>query len=220
MANILIFGVKEAARLACTYVRQDTSDHPVAFTVTSDYMPSERVFDGLPVVPFESIANSHPPPHHRFLVPMSYRDRNRHRARIYEQVKTLGYAMISYVSPRAIVFPGLSIGENSMVLEGCVVSPGCRIGDNVMIQAGCLIAHDARIGDHAFLGPGAMLSGLVEVGPYAFIGSGAVVRDQVRLGEGSFIAMGSVVRDDTEPWVNYDGMPARRWQKGATSSET
>ena len=214
MSAILIFGVKEAARLACAYLRNDTSDEPVAYTVTSDFLPAERVLDGLPVVPFESVTSSHPPSQHRFLAPMSYRDHNRTRAGIFEQVKALGYEMVNYVSPRAIVCPGLKIGENSMVLEGCVISPRCEIGNNVMIQAGCVIAHDARIGHHAFFGPGAVLAGLVEVGPYTFLGSGAVVRDKVRLGEGSFVAMGSVVQDDTEPWAHYNGIPARRWRSG------
>ncbi|MDD4869212.1 MAG: acetyltransferase [Kiritimatiellae bacterium] len=217
MARIVIFGVKEAARLACAYLRLDTTYEPVAYTVTKDYLPQERVLDDLPIVPFEMIASSYSPAEHSFLVPMSYRDHNRHRARIFGQVKALGYTMGTYVSPRAVVCPGLQIGENSMILEGCIVSPGCVIGNNVMIQAGCVISHGVRIGDHAFLGPGTVLSGLVDVGPYAFIGSGGRVRDRVRLGEGSFIAMGSVVRSDTEPWVHYDGMPARLWDATCTS---
>lgn len=213
MKGVVIFGVKEAARLSCAYLRHDTNDEPVAYTVTAEYLPAERTLDGLPVVPFESIISSHPPSRFRFLVPMSYRDRNRHRARIFEQVKTFGYELASYVSPRATVFPGLNIGVNSMILEGCVVSPGCTIGDDVMIQAGCVIAHDAHIGHHAFLGPGVVLAGLAKIGPYVFIGSGTVVRDKVQLGEGSFIAMGSVVQADTEPWCNYNGAPAQRWTK-------
>lgn len=212
MAKTVIFGVKEAARLACAYLRQDTKDKPVAYAVTADCLPADRVLDGLPIVEFESVTGSYPPPEHRFLAPMSYRDHNRHRARIFDQIKTLGYQMVTYVSPRATVWPGLHIGENSMILEGCVISPGCVIGDNIMMQAGCVIAHNARIGHHSFLGPGAVLAGSVEVGPYTFVGSGALVRDRVRLAEGSFIAMGSTVRGDTEPWTHYDGVPARRWQ--------
>lgn len=218
MGRTVIFGVREAARLACGYLREDAKNEPVAYAVTADYLPPERVLDGLPIVPFESITDTHPPSEHRFLAPMSYRDHNRHRARIFKEIKALGYGMVTYISRRAIVCPGLRIGENSMVLEGCVVSPGCVIGDNVMIQAGCLIAHDARIGDHAFFGPGAVLAGQVEVGPYVFIGSGAQVRDRVRLGEGSFIAMGSMMRSDTEPWAHYDGRPAARWKPASEST--
>lgn len=213
MDRIVIFGIKDAARLACGYLRDAGQEEPVAYAVNREYLPDDPVLDGIPVVPFESIVESHPPAEHRFLVPMSYRDHNRHRARIFEQVKALGYRMINYVSPRAIVCPGVKIGENSMVLEGCVISPECVIGDDVMIQAGCVIAHGARIGDHAFFGPGATLAGLVEVGPCVFVGAGAVVRDQVRLGEASFIAMGSSVRGDTLPETHYDGIPARPWSK-------
>ena len=219
MSKTIIFGVKQAARLACAYLRQDTDAEPVAYTVTAEYLPAERVMDGLPLVSFESITQSHPPSAHHFFAPMSYRDHNRHRARIFAQIKALGYKLVTYVSPRAHVFPGIEIGENSMVLEGSVISPGCVIGDDVMIQAGCVIAHDARIGDHAFFGPGAVLAGLVEVGPYAFVGSGAQIRDRVRLAEGSFIAMGSMLREDTEPWEHYDGRPARRYQAGGDSNE-
>lgn len=98
MAKVLIFGVKHAARLACTYLRQDSSDKPVAYCVTTEYLPAERFLDGLPVVPFESVSSSHPPAQNRFLGPMSYRDHNRHRARIFEQVKALGYASITVCS--------------------------------------------------------------------------------------------------------------------------
>jgi len=218
VAQILIFGIKSAARLACAYLRQDTSHEPVAYTVTADYLPVEKTLDGIPIVAFEDIPRSHPPSHHSFLVPMSYKDHNRHRAAVFNRVKNLGFEMISYVSPRATIFPGLKIGKNSMVLEGCVVSPGVSIGDNVMIQAGCVIAHDAQIGDHAFFGPGAVLAGLIAVEPFVFVGSGAVIRDQLRLAEGSFVAMGSIVQEPTEPWAHYCGQPARLWKGPDTSS--
>jgi hypothetical protein len=36
---------------------------------------------------------------------------------------------------------------------------------------------------------------------------------QADMADGSFVAMGSVVNEDTEPWMHYYGVPARRWQK-------
>jgi len=220
MASVLIFGIREASRLACGYLRRDTGHRVVAYTVTNEFMPKDTMLDGIPVVPFESISERYSPLDHSFIVPMSYRDHNRLRARIYQSVKVLGYPLISYVSPRATVFPGVAIGENTMILEGCVISPQCRIGNNVMAQAGCVIAHDAEIGDHAFLAPGVVISGLVRIEPYVFVGSGSVIRDQLTLGEGSFIAMGSVVREDTLPWVNYDGAPARPWSRGGDGEDS
>ncbi len=220
MKHIVIFGIKEAARLACGYLRHDTDLVPVAYTVTQAFMPQELELDGLPIVPFESIVDRFPPDRHAFIAPMSYRSHNRHRARTFTDIRSLGYRTISYVSPRATLCPGVAIGTNTMVLEGTVISPRCVIGDNVMIQAGCVIAHDVRIGDHAFLAPGAVLAGSVDVGSYAFIGAGGVIRDRVRLGEGSFLAMGSVVRNDTEAWTHHDGNPARPYIPAATGGTT
>lgn len=209
MKRVVIFGVADAARLVCQYLRYDTDFIPVAYAVTRQFMPTVGELDGIPVVEFDAVTTLFPPSECCFIAPMSYRSHNSHRARIFGEIRTRGYMTINYVSSRAVVAPGVRIGTNTVVLEGSVISPCCAIGDDVMIQAGCTIAHGVAIGDHAFLAPGVVVAGAARVGPYAFVGAGAVIRDRIHLGEGSFVAMGSVVRSDTREWTHYDGNPAR-----------
>ena len=111
MAKILIFGLQDFASLAHFYLKHDSEHEVIAFSVTQEYLPGNRSFEGLPVVPFEEVERIYLPSDHAFFAPMSHRRMNTVRKSIYDQVKAKGYTLISYVSSRATVFPGTRIGE-------------------------------------------------------------------------------------------------------------
>ncbi len=210
MARVIIFGLQDFASLAHFYLRHDSEHSPVAFTVTRDYLPAERCFEGLPVVAFEEVEQLYPPPEHRFFAPMSHRGMNRVRAKIYLQAKAKGYSCISYVSSRATVFATTPIGENCFILEDNTIQPFTTIGNNVVLWSGNHIGHHSSIGDHVLFTSHVVLSGHCRVEPYCFFGVNATLRDGLRIAEGSLIGMGACVTRDTEPWGVYKGNPARK----------
>jgi len=210
MTKIVIFGVQDFASLAHFYFKHDSDHEVVAFTVNQQYMPDGNEFEGLPVVPFETIETQYNPAEFQLFAPMSHRKMNRLREGIYQQIKAKGYTCASYISSRATIFPGQQIGENCFILEDNTIQPFVKIGCNVVLWSGNHIGHHSTIMDHVLFTSHVVLSGHCVVEPYCFLGVNATIRDGLRLAEGSLIAMSASVTQDTEPWGVYKGIPAKK----------
>jgi sugar O-acyltransferase (sialic acid O-acetyltransferase NeuD family) len=210
MARVVIFGVQDFAQLASFYLRHDSEHEVVGFSVHEAYLPPGNTFEGLPVVAFERVEETHDPAAFSFFAPLSQRRMGRLRESIYLQIKAKGYRLISYVSSRATVFPGARIGDNCFVLEDNTVQPFVEIGNDVVLWSGNHIGHHSVIHDHVLFTSHVVLSGHCVVEPYAFLGVNATVRDGVRIAEGSLIGMAAAVTRNTEPWGVYKGSPATK----------
>jgi sugar O-acyltransferase (sialic acid O-acetyltransferase NeuD family) len=210
MAKVIIFGMADFASLAHFYLKYDTKHEVVAFSVSSEYMPSDKKFEGLPVVAFEDVENKYPVSDYEFFAPMSPRKMNRLRESVYNQIKTKGYRLISYVSSKATVWPETQIGDNCFVLEDNTLQPYTPIGNDVVLWSGNHIGHHGIIRDHVSFTSQVVLSGHCTVEPFCFFGVNATIRDGLRIAEGSFIAMAASVIGDTEPWGVYKGSPAKK----------
>ena len=203
MADVVIFGVKDFASLAHFYLRHDSEHRVVAFTVHRDFLPAEREFEGLPVVPLEELETTYPPNRFSAFAPMSHRKMNRLREGIYNELKGRGYQLISYVSSRATTFPEGKIGDNCFILEDNTLQPFATIGDNVVIWSGNHIGHHSVVESHTFITSHVVISGHCRIGAYSFLGVNATLKDQITLGEGTLIGMGANITKDTEPWSLY-----------------
>lgn len=113
MAKVVIFGNELTAELALYYLQNDSEHEVVAFTVNRDYIKEEQ-YKGLPLVPFEEVEKFYPPTEYAFFAPLTEREMNRMRARIYQEAKDKGYAFISYISSKATVLTN-DIGENCFI---------------------------------------------------------------------------------------------------------
>ncbi len=210
MSKIIIFGVQDFAQLAKFYLQHDTAHEVVAFSVNEQYLPQDQSFEGLPVIAFEKVEQMYSPSEFRFFAPMSPRRMNRLREAVYQQIKEKGYEMITYVSSKATVFPGTSIGDNCFILEDNTIQPFTSIGNNAVLWSGNHIGHHSVIKDHVSFTSQVVLSGHCVVEPFSFFGVNATVRDNIHIAEGSLIAMAAAVTRDTEPWGVYRGNPAKK----------
>jgi sugar O-acyltransferase (sialic acid O-acetyltransferase NeuD family) len=215
MPKVIIFGVQDFAQLAKFYLQHDSGHEVVAFSVNEQYMPEARTFEQLPVVAFERVEETYRPADFRFFAPMSPSRMNKLRESVYLKIKQKGYEMISYVSSKATVFPGSTIGDNCFILEDNTIQPFTSIGNNVVLWSGNHIGHHSVIKDHVSFTSHVVLSGHCVVERFSFFGVNATVRDNIRIAEGSLIAMAAAVTKDTEPWGVYKGNPAK---KGETLS--
>jgi sugar O-acyltransferase (sialic acid O-acetyltransferase NeuD family) len=179
----------------------------VAFTVGRAYLSGEETAHGLPLVPFESLAETHPPDQVDLFVAIGYRRVNRGRASAYASAKASGYRLATYVSPRALVSPDTVIGDNCFIFEGVIIQPFVRIGNDTIIWSGACIAHDSTIGDHCFVAPMASISGNVELGDFCFVGNNATVRDGIVVADATVIGAGALIKRSTQPGEVY---PQRR----------
>jgi len=212
MARVIIFGIRDTAELAHFYLTNDSHHEVVAFSVNEKYIRENDV-KNIPVVPFEGIENKFTPDEYKFFVPMTGKNMNRDRERIYYEAKTKGYELISYVSSKATVFPGTHIGDNCFILEDNTIQPFTTIGNNVVMWSGNHIGHHGEIENHVFFTSHVVLSGHCVVEEYCFLGVNATIRDYTKLAKGTLVAMSASIIKDTEEWGVYIGNPALKGKK-------
>jgi sugar O-acyltransferase (sialic acid O-acetyltransferase NeuD family) len=196
--KLVIFGTRQIAEVIGWYFAHESDYQIVAYTVDAEYL-TERTFQGAPVVPFEEVSQAFPAQDHTMFVAMSYAKMNDVRAAKYVAAKAAGYRLASHVSARAAAWAGLSLGDNSFVMEHNVVQPFARIGSNTILWAGNHIGHHASIGDHCFLASHIVVSGGVQIGDHCFIGVNATLRDGITIAPRCLIGAGALIMADTEP---------------------
>lgn len=207
--DVVVFGDRGLARLAASALRDDSPHRPVAFTVHGSFL-RERMVDGLPVLPFESLEQHFPPDAAGMLVPLGWTGLGALRAGVVAAARSRGYRLESYVSSRAMVARGVEIGEHALVFDGAIVEHGARIGADCILRAGAVVAHDATVGDHCFVAPRAVIGGTARVAECCVLGAQATVVSGVSVARRCFVAAGAVVTSDTQPDGIYRGNPARR----------
>lgn len=203
MADIVVFGTGDIARLAHFYFSTDSPHRVVAFTVDAEYQTSET-FQNLPVVPFDQVVARYPPSAFAMFVALSYTRMNQARAAKYAEAKSLGYTLVSYVSSRASCLTQFPLGDNCFILEDNTVQPFVRIGSDVTLWSGNHIGHDTSLGDHCFISSHVVVSGHVEIGTHCFLGVNATIRNGVTIGDHSLIGAGALIMKSTPPrsvWV-------------------
>lgn len=87
----------------------------------------------------------------------------------------------TFISPHAIVEPGVEIGQGSQVWEFTKIRSGAVIGENV------------TIGMNVYIGPG------VIIGPNCKIQNNAMIYEPAVIGAGVFIGPGVILTNDKHP---------------------
>jgi sugar O-acyltransferase (sialic acid O-acetyltransferase NeuD family) len=212
----VLFGNGKFASLAWYCLTYDSDHEVAAFTVDAEYALQDRLH-GLPVVDFASVETMFAPEDHLMLVHVGGIRMNGLRIERCVGAVGKGYQLARYVSSRALTWPDLSVGDNTVIYEGAIIQPFAEIGHNVIVRSGAHISHHVRLADHCFIAPGACLGGGAVIGSRSFVGLNATIRDGVEIGAGCLIAAGAVVTADTEPDGLYVGVPARRADRPASS---
>jgi sugar O-acyltransferase (sialic acid O-acetyltransferase NeuD family) len=212
VAELVIFGAADVARLAHTYFARDSTHRVVAFTVDRAFVSSDRFLD-LPLIAFEQVADEYPPDRYEMFVAIGYAQMNGIRAERYAAAKRAGYRLASYVSSRCTWLADEPAGENAFILEDNTIQPFVRIGNNVTLWSGNHIGHDSVIGDHCFITSHVVVSGRVTVGERCFIGVNATIRDAVSIAPQTLIGAGAVILKNTVERGVYVGERVKRLPK-------
>ena len=215
MSDVVLFGTGDFAQVACEYLRQDSPHDVVAFTVHERYVEQTELL-GLPVVPFEHLEELHPPSSCAMFVAVGFSGVNKTRRAVYDECRSKGYELISYVSSKALHLGDVALGDNSFVFEANVIQPFVRIGSNVIIWSGNHIGHHSRIEDHCFIASHAVISGNVTIGEETFVGVNATFRDGVTVAPRCLIGAGALIMKDTEEGGVYsvrgtEPRPMKSW---------
>lgn len=209
MEQLILVGNSAAAALCHAYLTRDGAYEVVAFAVDQAYIEKETLCDR-PVVPFEQVETLYPPTDYRMFVAIFASRVNKTRAEKFEQAKAKGYELISYVSPRASVWPDLVLGDNCLIGDGCICGPGLRIGHDTLLMSGALIGHDSTIGNHCFIAARATLLGATKIGDHSAVGANATILDAVTVGSHCVIGAGSIIHEDAQAGGVYRASPATR----------
>lgn len=205
--KLIIIGTGETANLAYEYFTLDSDYEVAAFAVNREYR-REDTFRNLPVVDFEGVEKSFPPDEFEAFIAMGSGELNYARTRMYQQTKSKGYRLASYVSSRAFVWHNVTIGENCFILENNTLQPFTSVGNNVVMWSGNHLGHQSVIRDNCFITSHVVISGYCEIGRNTFIGVNASIADNVKVAPDNFIAMGCVINKNTEENKIYKGNPA------------
>jgi sugar O-acyltransferase (sialic acid O-acetyltransferase NeuD family) len=207
--SVVIFGTGRLSSLSWYALTHDSDCRVEAFTVERDLVGSGW-HEGLPVIPFDELAERYPPAQIDLHIPLGYQRINELRRARYLQAQAMGYRFAGYISSRASVSAEARIGANCLIYENAVIEAGAVIGDDVIIRCGARVGARCEVASHAFIAGHAHLGAEVRVGEQAFVGVGAVARDGIALGARSFSGAGAGLLANTEPDSVYIGNPARR----------
>lgn len=219
MEKVIVFGNSVFAEHIYFLLTHDSKYDVVAFTVDRKYITDETLL-GLPVVPFETVDASYPPQDHKMTVAISFQKINRLREEKYCQAKNKGYQLITYTSSKATSYPGLTPGENCIILENAIVGPYVEIGNNVFIGSGAIIGHHTVLRDHCFISPGAVILGGVTVEEYCLVGANATVKEEVTIARECLIGSGVSITKDTLERGVYINPPPELYPKRSDQLRT
>lgn len=196
--KLVIVGAGEFADIACEYFTHDSPYEVVGFAVERAFL-SERILNGLPVVPLEDVEHHFPPDSHCAFVAVTYTRLNRVRARLMEVARAKGYTLATYVSSAAFVWHNVELGDNVFIFEHNVIQHHVRIGSGAVLWSGNHIGHRSRIGSCCYLASHVVVSGYCAIGDYSFLGVNATLADHVTVGRDCVIGAGAVILKDTPP---------------------
>jgi sugar O-acyltransferase (sialic acid O-acetyltransferase NeuD family) len=207
--DVVLFGNHAFASLAWHALTNDSPFTVVGFTVDRGFLDT-TVLHGLPVVAFDEVEKHFDPAQTAMLMSIGWEKANGLREAKHLEAREKGYAFISYIASRALVWPDLKIGESCMIFDGAIVQPFARLGNGVILRSGCHISHHVDIGDFSFVSAHAVVGGGARLGARSFIGLNATIRDNIRIGERSIVGAGSFIGRNIEADAIYAAPPARR----------
>lgn len=214
MKKVLLAGNAVTARILLGYLAGD-SRYTVVSAVVDDEYTNDSGDLGVACVGIGEICQHCDPSGHSVLMAAGYGDLNRARQSLFERLKSLGYAMETYVHPDAHVYTRHPLGEGSVVLPGAVIEPNARVGSDTFIWCNATVAHDSSVAEHCWIASGAVIAGQASVGRNTFVGVNATIVDQVAVGEYNIIGGAAMISKCTKPNTVHLARSAEVFRYGA-----
>ena len=194
MQKIIIFGTGELAQRIFYYLK-NSEDKVVAFSANESNIDSNELL-GLPVVAFENIEEKYSPEEFSMFIALAYSDMNKKRAKFFDEAKSKGYELYSYVHPSTKIWDEFEMGENCFILAENIIQPFVKIEDNVLIGSNNLISHNTVIEKNCFLTSNITLGGHITIGANSFVGLSATINQRVKIGKECIIGAGTLITKD------------------------
>ena len=132
------------------------------------------------------------------------------RKRIYENLKKIGFQVISAIHPTASISRTVLMGEGNVVFSGVVINPYVKLGNNIIVATGSTIDHDSVIKDHSFISAGVTVGAETIIKEEVLLALGSKVMAGVTICKGALIGAGALITGNISEPGTYFGMPAKR----------
>jgi sugar O-acyltransferase (sialic acid O-acetyltransferase NeuD family) len=196
MRKLVLFGIGKIGQVAYHHFSTDSDYEVTAFAVDQAFIPADKHFDGLPVIPFEEIEKHYPPAECDLFIAVGYQQLNRLRAERLADAQKKGYRLATYISSQNKHLKREQVGDNCFVMSGEPLQPHARIGDNCFIWTNALIGHHTQVGSHCWITSGVVIGGNCRIGDYGFFGLGATIGHEVTIGVNSLVGAGALITKD------------------------
>ena len=194
MKKIIVFGTGELAQRIYYYLK-DSDDEVVAFSANKSKIHNDKLL-GLPVVPFEDIEEKYTPNEFSMFIALAYSEMNKKRSKFFDEAKSKGYELYSFVHPSTKIWDEFEVGENCFILANYVIQPFVKIGDNVLIGSNNLISHNTIIENNCFITSNVTMGGHIVIGANSFIGFSATINQRIKIGKECIIGAGTIITKD------------------------
>ena len=194
MKKVVIFGTGELAQRIFFYLK-DSDDEVVAFCANKSKIDKNELF-GLPVVAFENIGNQFPPGEFLMFIAIAYSEMNKKRTEFFNQAKSKGYELYSFIHPSTKIWNEFEMGENCFILANNVIQPFVKIGNNVLIGSNNLISHNTIIGDNCFITSNVTMGGHITMGKNCLVGLSATINQRIKIGNECIVGAGTIISKD------------------------
>ncbi len=195
--KLVIFGTGDIAQIANYYFEIDSNYDVVAFTINKEYI-KESIFENKKIIPFEQLASVYSTEEVEVFVALSYASMNTVRERIFNEVKSMGYKIASYISSKCSYLSQSLPGENAFIFEDNTVQPFVKIGDNVTLWSGNHIGHHSVIESHNFVSSHVVISGHCHIKSNCFLGVNSTLAHKVTLEKGTLLGAGVIMSKNSE----------------------
>jgi sugar O-acyltransferase (sialic acid O-acetyltransferase NeuD family) len=205
--EILIIGAGGHGRVLADALR--AACHLVIGFLDPDPALQQTLIDGVPVLGDDELLENYSPETVYLANGIGSTSSTTYRTSVYERLTAAGYRFETVIHPSVTVATSVEMACGVQIMAGAVVQPGCSFGENTIINTGVIVDHDCIIGKNCHVAPGAILSGDVHVGDGCHIGVGARIIQGIDVGSNSMLAAGAVVIQDVPSGARVSGMPAR-----------
>ena len=196
--KIIIVGTGPQAQIARDYFVELSNYNVLGFACHNQFKESDEIY-GMPLISIEDLPDRYSPDDTEAFVAIGYKNMNRMRQSVYEEIKSLGFRLASFIHPRATISKTAEFGDNVFVFEENTIQPYVKIGNNTVLWSGNHVGHHSVIGDHCFISSHVVISGSCKIGNNVFVGVNATFHDSIDIADECLIGAGTLITKSTRP---------------------
>tara|TARA_Y100000588_G_C14195902_1_gene900179 strand:+ start:742 stop:1413 length:672 start_codon:yes stop_codon:yes gene_type:complete len=196
--KLIIIGTGPQAQIARDYFADYSSYEIIGFACHSDFKESDSIY-GLPLMVIEELLDNCSPDKTEAFVAIGYKNMNKIRQAVYEEIQNLGFSLASFIHPRATISDTAEFGDNVFVFEENTIQSYVKIGSNTVLWSGNHIGHHSVIGNHCFISSHVVVSGSCKIGNNVFVGVNATFHDSLSIADECLVGAGTLITKNTKP---------------------